>query len=145
MFKNLWPGSLNDPEITGFLTAVWIGQGELLWNKVFLQFWEREDPFAFLVRCRDGKVDIHIGRLCGHPSTVLWFSREIELYIYIYIHTHTHTHTHKHPRTHTHAHTYRYKGFLGCPGRKESACNTGDLGSIPWFRRSPREGNGYPV
>ena len=29
--------------------------------------------------------------------------------------------------------------------RKESACNAGDLGSIPGSRRSPREGNGYPL
>ena len=99
MFKNLWPGSLNDPEITGFLTAVWTGQGELLWNKAILHFWEREDPFAFLVRCRDGKVDIHKGRLCGHPSTELWFSREIELYVYTHTERHTNTHAHTHKNT----------------------------------------------
>ena len=27
---------------------------------------------------------------------------------------------------------------------KESACNAGDLGSIPGLRRSPGEGNSYP-
>ena len=27
---------------------------------------------------------------------------------------------------------------------KESACNAGDPGSIPGWRRSPGEGNGYP-
>ena len=27
---------------------------------------------------------------------------------------------------------------------KESACNVGDLGSIPGLGRSPGEGNGYP-
>ena len=27
---------------------------------------------------------------------------------------------------------------------KESACNPGDLGSVPGSGRSPREGNGYP-
>ena len=27
---------------------------------------------------------------------------------------------------------------------KESACNAGDLGLIPWFRRSPGKGKGYP-
>ena len=34
---------------------------------------------------------------------------------------------------------------LGVPGdsdNKESACNAGDLGSIPGSRRSPGEGNG---
>ena len=36
--------------------------------------------------------------------------------------------------------------FLGFPGGlacKESACNVGDLGSIPGLGRSPREGNSY--
>ena len=28
---------------------------------------------------------------------------------------------------------------------KESTCNVGDLGSIPGSRRSPGEGNGYPL
>ena len=28
---------------------------------------------------------------------------------------------------------------------KESACNEGDLGSIPGLGRSPGEGNGYPL
>ena len=28
---------------------------------------------------------------------------------------------------------------------KESACNSGDLSSIPGLGRSPREGNGYPL
>jgi len=28
---------------------------------------------------------------------------------------------------------------------KESDCNVGDLGSIPGLRRSPGEGNGYPL
>ena len=37
--------------------------------------------------------------------------------------------------------------FLGFPGgsaSKESACNVGDLGSIPGLGRSPGEGKGYP-
>ena len=36
----------------------------------------------------------------------------------------------------------------GCPSGsdgKESACNVGDLGSISGSRRSPGEGNGYPL
>ena len=28
---------------------------------------------------------------------------------------------------------------------KDSACNAGDLGSIPGLGRSPGEGNGYPL
>jgi len=28
---------------------------------------------------------------------------------------------------------------------KKSTCNAGDPGSIPGLRRSPREGNGYPL
>ena len=34
---------------------------------------------------------------------------------------------------------------LGGSDRKESACNEGDLGSIPGSGRSPGEGNGYPL
>ena len=36
-----------------------------------------------------------------------------------------------------------YKGFPGGSDDKESACNAGDLGSIPGSGRSPGEGNGY--
>ena len=38
--------------------------------------------------------------------------------------------------------------FLGFPygsAGKESACNAGDLGSIPGLGRSPGEGNSYPL
>ena len=28
---------------------------------------------------------------------------------------------------------------------KESTCNAGDLGLIPWLGRSPGEGKGYPL
>ena len=37
------------------------------------------------------------------------------------------------------------KNFTGGSGSKESACNAGDLGSIPGLGRSPGEGNGYPL
>ena len=36
-------------------------------------------------------------------------------------------------------------GFLGSSNGKESACNEGDLGSIPGLGRSPGEGNGNPL
>ena len=36
-------------------------------------------------------------------------------------------------------------GFPGGSAGKESACNAGDLGSIPGLRRSPEEGNSYPL
>ena len=36
-------------------------------------------------------------------------------------------------------------GFPGGSYGKESACNVGDLGSIPEFGKSPGEGNGYPL
>ena len=36
-------------------------------------------------------------------------------------------------------------GFPGGSDGRESACNTGDLGSIPGSGRSPEEGNGYPL
>ena len=35
--------------------------------------------------------------------------------------------------------------FPGGSDGKESACNAGDLGSIPELGRSPGEGNGYPL
>ena len=36
-------------------------------------------------------------------------------------------------------------GFLRGSDSKESACNVGDLGSIPRLGRTPEEGNGYPL
>ena len=36
-------------------------------------------------------------------------------------------------------------GFPSGSAGKESACNAGDLGSIPGLGRSPGEGKGYPV
>ena len=35
-------------------------------------------------------------------------------------------------------------GFPGGSAGKVSACNAGDLGSIPGLERSPGEGKGYP-
>ena len=35
------------------------------------------------------------------------------------------------------------RGFPGSSAGKESACNAGDLGSIPGLGRSPGEGNGW--
>ena len=39
----------------------------------------------------------------------------------------------------------KYMGFPGGSDGKESACNTGDHGSIPGSGRSPGEGNGKPL
>jgi len=36
-------------------------------------------------------------------------------------------------------------GFPGGSVGKESACNAGNLDSIPGLGRSPGEGNGYPL
>ena len=38
-----------------------------------------------------------------------------------------------------------FRGFPGGSDGKESACNAGDLGSIPGSGRSPGEGNGNPL
>ena len=38
-----------------------------------------------------------------------------------------------------------YLGFPGGSEDKASACNAGDLGSIPGLGRSPGEGNGSPL
>ena len=37
-----------------------------------------------------------------------------------------------------------FLGFRGGSDGTESACNAGDLGSIPGLGRSPGEGNSYP-
>ena len=37
-----------------------------------------------------------------------------------------------------------FLGFLGGSAEKESACNVGDLGSMPELGRSPGEGKGHP-
>ena len=42
-------------------------------------------------------------------------------------------------------HLTLFTGFLGGSDGKKSACNAGDLGSIPGLGRSPEEGNGYPL
>ena len=39
----------------------------------------------------------------------------------------------------------RDSGSSGGSDGKESACNAGDLGSIPGLERSPGEGNGYSL
>ena len=38
---------------------------------------------------------------------------------------------------------WKYKSFPGGSDGKESACNAGDLSSIPGLGSSPGEGNGY--
>ena len=38
-----------------------------------------------------------------------------------------------------------FSGFLCGSAGKESACNVGDLSSIPGLGISPGEGNGYPL
>ena len=43
------------------------------------------------------------------------------------------------------SHIYMALEFPGGSNGKESACNAGDLGSVPGLGRSPREGNGYPL
>ena len=39
---------------------------------------------------------------------------------------------------------YTYLGFPCDLAGRESACNEGDLGSVPGLGRSPGEGKGYP-
>ena len=39
----------------------------------------------------------------------------------------------------------RAEGFPGGSDGKESACNAGDMGLTHGSRRSPGEGNGYPL
>ena len=41
--------------------------------------------------------------------------------------------------------TFSFGGFPGGSAGKASACNAGDLGSIPGLGRPPGEGKGYPL
>ena len=42
--------------------------------------------------------------------------------------------------------THIQPGFpSGSDGKESACCNAGDLGLIPGSRRSPGEGNGYPL
>ena len=41
--------------------------------------------------------------------------------------------------------SFPFRGFPGGSAGKESACNVGDLDSIPGLGRSPGKGNGYPL
>jgi len=40
---------------------------------------------------------------------------------------------------------YKFWASLGSSEGKESACNTGDPGSVPGSGNSPEEGNGSPL
>ena len=53
---------------------------------------------------------------------------------------------HYHPESivHIRVHSWWY-GFPSGSVGKESACNAGDIGSIPGSGRSPGEGNGNPL
>ena len=42
-------------------------------------------------------------------------------------------------------HIYIFMGFPGVSDSKKSACDTGDLGSVPGLGRSPGEGNSDPL
>ena len=47
--------------------------------------------------------------------------------------------------THTHTHTHTCMGFPDSSAGEETACNVGDLGSIPGLGRSPGEQKCYPL
>ena len=63
-----------------------------------------------------------------HP--LLWMSN-IPLYLYLYIYVCMYVSI--------------YIGFPGGSAGKESACNAGDLGSVPGLGRSPGGGHGNPL
>ena len=59
---------------------------------------------------------------------------------------HTHTHTHTHTQTpRLYFFSVRTMSFPCDSAGKGSACNAGDLSSIPGLGRSPGEGKGYPL
>ena len=43
------------------------------------------------------------------------------------------------------SHMWTDEGFPGGSGAKVSACNVGDMGSIPGLERALREGKSYPL
>ena len=47
--------------------------------------------------------------------------------------------------TQLYIYVYMFRGLPWGSAGKESACNAGDLGSIPGLGRSPGEGKGYPA
>ena len=84
----------------------------------------------------------------GFSRQEYWSSSQFVIYTYMYIndpclslsvYTHTHTHTY-------YPGLYLYLwGFPAGSEGKASACNVGDLGSIPGSGRSPGEGYGNPL
>ena len=76
-----------------------------------------------------------------NEKRVFYFHLKLEGTFWAPKYTHTHTkgfRIHSHPATHT-------LGFPGGSAGKESACNAGELVSIPGLRRSPGKGKGCPL
>ena len=104
--------------------------------------------------------------ICTHKHTLLYIYTHTYTYTHVYTHEYIHLYTYAHTMCrcmyiyiHTHCiymhtlyshisiHKYIHNSadFPGGSDGKESACNKGDLGSIPGLGRSSGEGNGCPL
>ena len=117
-------------DITKWKTPAW--KGCKLLDSNHTPFWERQ---------RYGNKELTgFQRLEGREGWVgraQWIFRPVEiLWItpYWWIHVVTHL-----------SNPWNEQGFPSGSDSKESACNTGDPGSIPGLGRSPGEGSGYPL
>ena len=67
--------------------------------------------------------------VCSYIKQLVIYIYMYVVCMYIYIHTHSFTYV-----------IYMHMGFSGYSDGKESACNVGDLGSVPGLGRFPVEG-----
>ena len=137
--------------------------------RTFLQYWHLFRVFQNVLsvwwtwsclfgQCDDGEACVNFCEFSLFTFLVTqlpiftcpWNADDLSLNIFFFFFT-IHTHS---GRFHSHSWffiflTWRSPSvFLGFPcgsAGKESACNAGDLGSIPGLGRSPGEGKGYPL
>ena len=77
--------------------------------------------------------------------TLLSAYKSVSITIFVAILCKLHTSSRPPPPTNTSVYVIVLRIFPGGPEVKASACNAGDLGSIPGSGRSPGEGNGNPL
>ena len=102
-------------------TSHWPKRGHLLDSQSFSGKWDQLTILGFI-------PDLHQGFLYSKPTEYFAVTCQCPARVF---------------------QLYQQWGInIGCPcgsADKESACNAGDLGSIPGLGRSPREGNSYSL
>ena len=81
-------------------------------------------------------------RIHFQEMRLIWGIHRQEIPCHYHVQTRCETHLHKLPHL---VQSLYIPGFPGGSEVKASACNAGDLGSIPGLGRSPGEGNGNPL